>query len=47
MREPPIPSDEAERLATLHALKILDTPAEERFDRITRIAQRKPKARRV
>ena len=29
---------EAARLAALHALRILDTPAEERFDRITRTA---------
>ena len=34
----PIPPDEARRLATLHELEILDTPFEERFDRITRIA---------
>lgn len=40
MREPEIPSDEPRRLALLHALQILDTPAEERFDRITRSAQR-------
>jgi len=32
------PTDEAARLATLHALRILDTPPEERFDRITRLA---------
>lgn len=31
---------EQQRLATLYALGILDTPAEERFDRITRLAQR-------
>ena len=30
--------DEERRLAALHALGILDTPAEERFDRITRLA---------
>jgi phosphoserine phosphatase RsbU/P len=36
----PIPSDEAERLADLRALKILDTPPEERFDRIARLATR-------
>jgi GAF domain-containing protein len=30
--------DEEQRLAALHALGILDTPAEERFDRITRLA---------
>jgi diguanylate cyclase (GGDEF)-like protein len=32
--------DETRRLRTLHALGLLDTPAEERFDRITRMAQR-------
>lgn len=32
------PVDETARLATLHALRILDTPPEERFDRITRLA---------
>jgi diguanylate cyclase (GGDEF)-like protein len=32
--------EEARRLAALHALKILDTEPEERFDRITRLAQR-------
>jgi phosphoserine phosphatase RsbU/P len=36
----PIPAGEAERLADLRALKILDTPPEERFDRIVRLAQR-------
>ena len=40
MLEPAIPTDEAKRLATLVGLNILDTPSEERFDRITRIAQR-------
>ncbi|MEW6247374.1 MAG: PAS domain S-box protein [Nitrospirota bacterium] len=40
MIPPPIPPDEAQRLAALHALHILDTPPEERFDRITRLAQR-------
>ncbi|MET0181041.1 MAG: GAF domain-containing protein, partial [Novosphingobium sp.] len=34
----PVPPDEAERLAALHALGLLDTPAEERFDRLTRVA---------
>jgi GAF domain-containing protein len=34
----PIPSDEAERLAALRALLILDTPPEERFDRLTAFA---------
>ena len=32
--------EEARRLAALHALNILDTDPEERFDRITRLAQR-------
>lgn len=40
MQTPPKPINEAERLATLHALKILDTPPEERFDRLTRLATR-------
>ncbi len=35
---PSIPDDEAERVAALRRLGILDTPAEERFDRHTRIA---------
>jgi GAF domain-containing protein len=34
MIKAPIPPDEEERLAALHALLILDTPPEERFDRI-------------
>jgi len=38
MQNAPIPKDDDERLATLHAMKILDTPPEERFDRITRVA---------
>lgn len=32
--------EETRRLAALHALRILDTEPEERFDRITRLAQR-------
>jgi GAF domain-containing protein len=36
----PLPSNENERIAALHALNILDTPPEERFDRLTRIARR-------
>jgi sigma-B regulation protein RsbU (phosphoserine phosphatase) len=36
----PIPANEAQRLADLHALQILDTPPEERFDRIVRLAAR-------
>ena len=35
----PIPANEPERLAALQALHILDTPPEERFDRITRLAR--------
>jgi hypothetical protein len=30
---------EIERIAALRTLRLLDTPAEERFDRITRVAQ--------
>jgi len=37
-KQPPQPSNEAQRLAALHALRILDTKPEERFDRLTRIA---------
>jgi phosphoribosyl 1,2-cyclic phosphodiesterase/DNA-binding response OmpR family regulator len=33
-----LPADEARRLEALHNLAVLDTPPEERFDRITRIA---------
>jgi two-component system, sensor histidine kinase and response regulator len=40
MMKPPIPADEEQRLASLRALNLLDTPPEERFDRITRIASR-------
>ena len=40
MSTAPIPVNEVERIIDLRALEILDTPAEERFDRITRIAQR-------
>lgn len=35
MLTPAIPANEAERLATLHSLNILDTPPEERFDLIS------------
>ncbi|MDP2963264.1 MAG: PAS domain S-box protein [Sulfurimicrobium sp.] len=40
MQEPAFPADEAHRIEVLRALHILDTPPEERFDRITRVAQR-------
>lgn len=40
MIEPKIPADETARLAALHSLKVLDTRAEYRFDRITRLAKR-------
>ena len=34
----PLPPDEADRVVALRELAILDTPPEERFDRITRVA---------
>tara|TARA_R110001583_G_scaffold16518_13_gene67657 strand:+ start:1037 stop:2023 length:987 start_codon:yes stop_codon:yes gene_type:complete len=37
---PEIPVNDVERLKTLRALNILNTPMEERFDRITRMARR-------
>lgn len=37
---PKKPTDEATRIETLRALNILDTSAEERFDRLTRLAKR-------
>jgi diguanylate cyclase (GGDEF)-like protein len=40
MEKPGIPADEAERLASLKNLSILETPAEGRFDRITRLAKK-------
>lgn len=40
MKKPVFPVDEANRLQSLRALQILDTDAEERFDRLTRLAQR-------
>ena len=40
VKRPPIPPDEEARLAALRALQILDSPPEERFDRIVRLAQR-------
>lgn len=38
MQAPPVPADEATRLERLYRLDILDTPAEELYDDITRLA---------
>lgn len=40
MKAPPRTADEAYRLDTLRSLRLLDSPPEERFDRLTRIARR-------
>lgn len=40
MIEPPFPPDEAARQLSLQRLALLDTPSEERFDRLTRLARR-------
>lgn len=40
MKAPAIPENESERMAALNGMDVLFTPAEERFDRITRIASR-------
>ena len=40
MSAAPLPPDEAERLALLHALALLDSPPEPALDRITRLAAR-------
>ena len=40
MKEPPVPLDETVRLLSLHSLRIMDSAPEERFDRVTRMAQR-------
>ena len=39
MIKPAIPSNEARRVATLRGMGLLDTPPEERFDRVTRLAR--------
>ena len=39
MISPKVPENEEERLKALYSLNILDTAAEERFDRITRVAK--------
>ena len=40
LKSPDIPQEEEARLDTLRSLNILDTPQEERFDRLTRMAKR-------
>lgn len=39
MQTPPIPDNESDRLEGLREMNLLDTPAEDRFDRVTRIAR--------
>ncbi|HQT32152.1 MAG TPA: ATP-binding protein [Thiobacillus sp.] len=39
MHIPAIPDNESQRLQALHGRALLDTPAEERFDRLTRLAR--------
>lgn len=39
MKTPEVPDDEVARLKSLRELRVLDTEAEERFDRITRLAK--------
>ena len=40
LKKPDIPQDEIARLNALRSLNILDTPSEERFDRLTRLTKR-------
>jgi len=40
MKIPKTPEDEQVRLNTLRSLNVLDTPSEDRFDRLTRLAKR-------
>jgi diguanylate cyclase (GGDEF)-like protein len=40
MNPAPIPGSDRERVDALRRLKVLDTPAEERFDRLTRLAKK-------
>lgn len=39
MKKPAIPPNEGSRLKALHSLNVLDTLAEDRFDRLTRMAK--------
>ncbi len=39
-KPPPVPPNDIERIIDLRSLEILDTPPEERFDRINRLARR-------
>jgi PAS domain S-box-containing protein len=39
MQTPKYPDDEARRLQSLYETRLLDSPAEERFDRVTRLAK--------
>lgn len=38
MKKAPIPKNELQRIASLYALNLLDTPPEERFDQLTMVA---------
>lgn len=40
MKPPEFPLDEEQRLESLTSMRLLDTPVEERFERITRLAQK-------
>jgi diguanylate cyclase (GGDEF)-like protein len=40
MKPAPIPNDETQRLRALHMAQVLDTPSDDRFERITRMARR-------
>ena len=40
MTGPPLPPDDDARVESLRSLRVLDTPPEERFDRLTRLARR-------
>lgn len=40
LKVPAIPEDEQARLVALRSIDVLDTPPEERFDQLTRMAKR-------